>query len=371
MAEVRLENLVKEYRDGKRVVARAVKGIDLHVQDGEFMVLVGPSGCGKSTTLRMIAGLESITEGTLTIGDRVVNHLRPKDRGIAMVFQSYALYPHLNVFDNMSVSLKLAKTPKAEIQRRVDEAAAILGLETYLDRKPRQLSGGQRQRVAVGRAIVRQPDVFLFDEPLSNLDAKMRVQMRAEIIKLHQKLDTTMIYVTHDQTEAMTMGDRICVMRDGQILQVDRPMDLYRQPRNLFAAGFIGSPPMNFFHGTLLQEGASHRFREVGAEGFELDVSPIAPNEKRESVILGVRPEDIHEREGEEPHVIRAQVEMVEPMGAEAYLHLRTASSAFIARVQKFREYRVGEQIDVALDLEHARLFDQDSEWVLEAGSGG
>jgi len=367
MAEVRLEKLVKEYRDGKRVVARAVNGIDLHVRDGEFMVLVGPSGCGKSTTLRMIAGLEPITEGTLRIGDRVVNHLRPKDRGIAMVFQSYALYPHLNVFDNMSVSLKLARTPKAEIQRRVEEAAAILGLEPYLDRKPRQLSGGQRQRVAVGRAIVRQPDVFLFDEPLSNLDAKMRVQMRAEIIKLHQKLDTTMIYVTHDQTEAMTMGDRICVMRDGNILQVDRPMDLYRQPRNLFAAGFIGSPPMNFFPGSLRTETGACRFREEGEGGFELDVSGIGGSHgSHPAVMLGVRPEDIEESDGSEPHVIEAKVEMVEPMGAEAYLHLRTARSVFIARIQKFREFRVGEPVRMALHLEHARLFDRESERCLE-----
>jgi len=365
MADVILENLVKEYHDGKKIVARAVKGIDLHINDGEFMVLVGPSGCGKSTTLRMVAGLEEITSGTLRIGDRVMNDIRPKDRGIAMVFQSYALYPHLSVFDNMSVGLKLAKTPRDEIRRRVDEAAGILGLEDYLERKPRQLSGGQRQRVAVGRAIVRKPDVFLFDEPLSNLDAKMRVQMRAEIIKLHQSLDTTMIYVTHDQTEAMTMGDRICVMKDGEIMQVDRPMDLYRQPHNLFAAGFIGSPPMNFYHGELIKDGERTVFREDGENGFSLDVSEITQAGARDEAVLGVRPEDIHETHGAEPHSIGAKVDMMEPMGAEAYLHLKTSRHAFIARVSDFRDYQVNEEISVTLELKHARVFDPKTEAVL------
>ncbi|MGE9296031.1 MAG: ABC transporter ATP-binding protein, partial [Puniceicoccales bacterium] len=254
MATVTLSKLDKTYSSGKKDAFHAVKGIDLDIRDKEFMVLVGPSGCGKSTTLRMIAGLEDITGGTLKIGDTIMNDVEPKNRGIAMVFQNYALYPHMTVFDNMAFGLKLLKTPREEIKRRVDEAAEILGLTTMLERKPKALSGGQRQRVAVGRAIVRKPDVFLFDEPLSNLDAKMRVQMRTEISRLHARLDATMIYVTHDQVEAMTMGDRICVMKDGNIMQVDEPLNLYNKPQNLFVAGFIGSPPMNFFYGSCASE---------------------------------------------------------------------------------------------------------------------
>src|SRR6186713_1133723 len=250
MARVVLENLTKTYpAAGKQPAIPAVKGIDLEIRDGEFMVLVGPSGCGKSTTLRLIAGLEEITGGTISIDGKIVNHVLPKDRDIAMVFQNYALYPHMSVYDNMAFGLKLRKFPKAEIQARVREAAAMLGLEPYLDRKPKALSGGQRQRVAVGRAIVRKPKVFLFDEPLSNLDAKMRVSTRTEISKLHARLGATMIYVTHDQVEAMTMGDRICVMKDGVIMQVATPLELYNRPANLFVAGFIGSPPMNFLAG--------------------------------------------------------------------------------------------------------------------------
>ena len=266
MSSVTIDKLDKTYSPGKSDSFRAVKGIDLHIKDKEFMVLVGPSGCGKSTTLRMIAGLEEITGGTLKIGDRIVNDVAPKDRGIAMVFQNYALYPHMTVFDNMAFGLKLQKMPREEIKRRVDNAADILGLQTMLDRKPKALSGGQRQRVAVG-----QPEVFLFDEPLSNLDAKMRVQMRTEISKLHARLDATMIYVTHDQVEAMTMGDRICVMKDGNIMQVDGPLNLYNKPQNMFVAGFIGSPPMNFFVGNVSDQAGAKKFTEKPATGTGFD----------------------------------------------------------------------------------------------------
>ena len=261
MAKVVIENLVKTYPEKSGPGVRAVNGINLTVEDREFMVLVGPSGCGKSTTLRLIAGLEEITGGTIRIGDRVVNDVLPKDRDIAMVFQNYALYPHLSVYENLAFGLKLRNFPKAEIQGRVREAAALLGLEPYLDRKPKALSGGQRQRVAVGRAIVRKPQVFLFDEPLSNLDAKMRVSMRLELSRLRARLAATMIYVTHDQVEAMTMGDRICVMKDGDIIQVARPLDLYNQPETIFVAGFIGSPPMNLIRGTLERCGRADRLR--------------------------------------------------------------------------------------------------------------
>ena len=260
MSGVTLKYLKKTYNPGTKDAFYAVKGIDLEIRDKEFMVLVGPSGCGKSTTLRMIAGLEEASSGDLCIGDRIVNDVLPKNRGVAMVFQNYALYPHMTVADNMAFGLKLRKTPKAEIQQRVDEAADILGLTSMLNRKPKALSGGQRQRVALGRAIVRKPDVFLFDEPLSNLDAKMRVQMRAEISKLHARLNATMIYVTHDQTEAMTMGDRICVMRDGEIMQVDEPINIYQNPANMFTAGFIGLPQMNFLHGSVLEADGGYYF---------------------------------------------------------------------------------------------------------------
>src|SRR5580658_6767662 len=274
MAQVLLENLSKVFpeKGGPGVVA--VKRINLQIEDREFMVLVGPSGCGKSTTLRMIAGLEEITEGTVRIGGQVVNDVLPKDRDIAMVFQNYALYPHMTVYENMAFGLKLRKFSKADIDARVREAAAMLGLNAYLARKPKALSGGQRQRVALGRAIVRKPKVFLFDEPLSNLDAKMRVSMRRELSKLHVRLGATMIYVTHDQAEAMTMGDRICVMKDGRILQVDEPLGLYRRPQSLFVAGFIGTPPMNFFRGSLRREDGRMEFIEGDGrgEGWRLEL---------------------------------------------------------------------------------------------------
>ncbi len=299
MAQVILEQLVKSYPDKSGALVPVVRGIDLTIEDKEFMVLVGPSGCGKSTTLRMVAGLEDITSGTIRIDGRVVNQVPPKDRDIAMVFQNYALYPHLSVYENLAFGLKLRKFPRAEIDARVREAAGLLGLTDYLERKPKALSGGQRQRVAVGRAIVRKPKVFLFDEPLSNLDAKMRVAMRMELAKLRVRLQATMIYVTHDQVEAMTMGDRICVMKDGQILQVDRPLQLYHEPRSMFVAGFIGSPPMNFFRGAMIAEGTERIFVEDGpATGTERLVLKLsrAPGDRLRpgATVLGLRPEHIH-----------------------------------------------------------------------------
>ncbi len=371
MAEVILNNLVKEYRDTKRSSFRAVNGIDLEIRDREFMVLVGPSGCGKSTSLRMIAGLEDITGGTISIDGQVVNDIQPKDRNIAMVFQNYALYPHMSVFDNMAFGLKLLKYSRDEIKRRVDEAADILGLETMLDRKPKQLSGGQRQRVAVGRAIVRKPKVFLFDEPLSNLDAKMRVQMRTEIAKLHAKLDATMIYVTHDQVEAMTMGDRICVMKDGDIMQVDEPLRLYNQPKDIFTAGFIGSPPMNFFTGQLIVEGDRTYFLENNDSGCQAKIvlsKRLAERVKAygvRSIVLGVRPEDVTEfcdtESQESCPCIRGTVEVSEPMGAETYLYIDTGAHRFIARVHAERSFSYGEKVTVSLDLDKVHFFDPDS----------
>ena len=290
MAQVNLRNLVKKFSED--VVA--VNNVNLDIEDKEFVVLVGPSGCGKTTTLRMVAGLEDISEGEIYIGDRLVNDVPPKDRNIAMVFQNYALYPHMTVYKNMAFSLKLRRTPKDEIERRVKAAADILGIGELLDRKPKQLSGGQRQRVAVGRAIVRQPEVFLFDEPLSNLDAKLRVNMRAELIKLHERLDATMIYVTHDQVEAMTMGDRIVVMRNGFIQQVGPPMEVYNQPQNQFVAGFIGSPPMNFMEARLVPDNGG---LAIEIRGMRLPLPPhkakSAEAYTNKSVVFGIRPEDI------------------------------------------------------------------------------
>ena len=297
MAKVSVQNVYKIYPGDKGQDVTAVKDVSLEIADREFVVLVGPSGCGKSTTLRMIAGLEEISKGDIYIGDKRVNDVAPKDRDIAMVFQNYALYPHMSVYDNLAFGLKLRKFPKPEIKKRVVDAASILGIESLLDRKPKALSGGQRQRVAVGRAIVRQPKVFLFDEPLSNLDAKMRVQMRTEITKLHQRLQATMIYVTHDQVEAMTMGDRIVVMNEGVVQQNDAPLTLYNEPVNLFVAGFLGSPPMNFISGTLKQDGEKIRFSEI--EGGTIDVAfpaterPAAREFIGKEMILGIRPEDL------------------------------------------------------------------------------
>lgn len=379
MADVRFKDLVKVYPpSGKQPAFKAVRSINLDIRDREFMVLVGPSGCGKSTTLRMLAGLEEITEGECWIGDRLVNTVLPKDRDIAMVFQNYALYPHMSVYDNMAFGLKLQKKPKAEIQTRVQEAAEILGLGELLNRKPKALSGGQRQRVAVGRAIVRKPKVFLFDEPLSNLDAKMRVQMRTEISKLHAKLGATMIYVTHDQVEAMTMGDRICVMKDGEIMQVAEPLDLYNHPENMFVAGFIGSPPMNFLHGTILSSGGKTVFREKAPDGggceVELtgDLLQRAQNRIDKPTVLGIRPENIADAgvevqgPGADGPEIAARIDVSEPMGSETFLYLTTGHHNLVAKVRSTDRYDFGESIRIRLDLENAHFFDPETEKVLK-----
>lgn len=337
------------------------------------MVLVGPSGCGKSTTLRMLAGLEKITAGTIAIDGTVINDLIPKDRGIAMVFQNYALYPHMSVFNNMAFGLKLARMAKDEIQKRVNAAAAILGLESMLERKPKALSGGQRQRVAVGRAIVRQPKVFLFDEPLSNLDAKMRVQMRSEISKLHARLGTTMVYVTHDQVEAMTMGDRICVMKDGIIMQVADPLTLYRAPDNVFTAGFIGSPPMNLLYGRIEAGDGGLRFREDSGDQpitvpLKGPVSQLAEPYVGKKIVFGIRPENMHDSaHGELSVPVTAAVELAEPMGAETFIYLRAGKGSIIARVQNERAYTIGKNEQFFMNLEKAHLFDAETEAVIRA----
>jgi multiple sugar transport system ATP-binding protein len=369
MAKVVIENLVKIYPGEKSKDIKVVHGINLEIHDREFMVLVGPSGCGKSTTLRMIAGLEEISEGTISIDGRVVNNVLPKDRDIAMVFQNYALYPHMSVYDNMAFGLKLRKFPKAEIDQRVREASAMLGLDPYLDRKPKALSGGQRQRVAVGRAIVRKPKVFLFDEPLSNLDAKMRVVTRTEITKLHAKLGATMVYVTHDQVEAMTMGDRICVMKDGHIMQVAEPLALYNHPENMFVAGFIGSPPMNFFKGTVVKDGETLKFAEANQKGTPVVVtldsrlSAIAQAHVGKPLVFGIRPEDVQDTSGlvnpDPARTARVTVEVSEPMGAETYLYLTTGASPFIARVRPTDNFKTDQQIQVTFRMENAHLFDE------------
>jgi multiple sugar transport system ATP-binding protein len=375
MATVLIENLVKIYPDKTGPGNKVVHGISLEIRDREFMVLVGPSGCGKSTTLRMVAGLEEISGGTISIDGTVVNNVLPKDRDIAMVFQNYALYPHMSVYENMAFGLKLRKFPKAEIDARVREASAMLGLDAYLDRKPKALSGGQRQRVAVGRAIVRKPKVFLFDEPLSNLDAKMRVSTRTEISKLHARLDATMIYVTHDQVEAMTMGDRICVMKDGHIMQVATPLDLYNQPANMFVAGFIGSPPMNFFNGTLEAASGGLKFVETNPTGTPVVIMLDEKLSARgrafigKPVVFGIRPEDAQDsltvvNPGAD-RTIEVKVEVSEPMGAETYLYLTTGASNFIARVRPTDRFESGQKVKITLRLENAHLFDAETGQVL------
>ena len=362
MANVTLTDLTKVYA---RTVT-AVDRINLEIHDKEFLVFVGPSGCGKSTTLRMIAGLEDITSGEVRIADRVVNLIPPKNRDIAMVFQNYALYPHMSVYDNMAFGLKLRKLPKAEIHKSVQEAAETLGITDYLQRRPKELSGGQRQRVAVGRAIVRKPKVFLFDEPLSNLDAKMRVQMRTEIKRLHHKLETTMIYVTHDQVEAMTMGDRICVMKDGLIQQVADPLTIYEKPANLFVAGFIGTPPMNLFHGRLERTGKTFCFTD-GDINLALPASwnKVAEQQGDKPVVFGVRPENIGHKDAAaelSSPKLRARVEVVEPMGAETNLNLKTEHASLIATVDPHIRPKVDEIIELPIDLSMAHLFDAESE---------
>ncbi len=374
MAKVTLTNVYKIYPGEKGKDVTAVRDFNIEIVDREFVVFVGPSGCGKSTTLRMIAGLEEISSGDIVIGDKRVNDVPPKDRDIAMVFQNYALYPHMSVFENMAFGLKLRKFPKAEIQKRVTEAAAILGLEQLLDRKPKALSGGQRQRVAVGRAIVRQPKVFLFDEPLSNLDAKMRVQMRTEIIKLHQRLQATMIYVTHDQVEAMTMGTRIVVMdavmnpetglKEGVIQQIDAPLKLYNEPVNMFVAGFLGSPPMNFLRGTLRKDGGQIVFKEIqgGAVELKLGARPAAEAFVGKEVTLGVRPENcdlVPAGQAPSPSSFQAVVDIVEPMGAETYFYLQTGAHTVISRSHATVDQReAGHRLLFEMDADRVHLFD-------------
>ena len=368
MANVSVKNVYKIYPGEKGGDITAVSDVSLEIADREFVVLVGPSGCGKSTTLRMIAGLEEISKGDVFIGERRVNDVPPKDRDIAMVFQNYALYPHMSVYDNMAFGLKLRKFAKPEIKKRVQDAAAILGIEELLERKPKALSGGQRQRVAVGRAIVRQPKVFLFDEPLSNLDAKMRVQMRTEITKLHQRLQATMIYVTHDQVEAMTMGDRIVVMNQGVVQQNDAPLKLYNEPVNLFVAGFLGSPPMNFIHGTLRQERDVLVFRELEGGTIEARLPVRDGGAAAEFVgkplLLGIRPEDIevarlNNAEGNAPSRFPAIVDIVEPMGAETNLYLQTGAHTVVCRSHAAMDHReAGHRMQFEMNLKKAHLFD-------------
>jgi len=413
MAQVRLHNVYKIYPGN----IEAVHNISLGVDNKEFVVLVGPSGCGKSTTLRMIAGLEDVTKGEIWIDNKLVNDVPPKDRDIAMVFQNYALYPHMTVYENMSFALGLRKYPKSEIGARVKEAAEILGITKLLNRRPRELSGGQRQRVAVGRAIVRKPMVFLFDEPLSNLDAKMRVQMRTELNKLHIRLQSTMIYVTHDQTEAMTMGNRIVVMKDGLLQQVADPITLYDKPVNKFVAGFMGSPPMNFIKGTVIKKDSRFFFTENGFTPSEKaadfkpvrsllsngvnrqslplradgDFKPLSAQTVRErssltgvtvkivedmykkmnpyegkEVIFGIRPEDIYDKlftsQASPDSTVKAVVEIVEPMGAEAYLYIITGKSSLIARVGGHDRPEVHQDIDLVFDMSKAHFFNKDTE---------
>jgi multiple sugar transport system ATP-binding protein len=364
MASVVLKDLTKTF---KTVIA--VNKMNLEIKDKEFLVLVGPSGCGKTTALRMIAGLEEATGGEILIGERLVNDVSPKDRDIAMVFQNYALYPHMTVYDNMAFGLKLRKFPKEEIKRRVQESAKLLGLAELLERKPKQLSGGQRQRVALGRAIVREPKVFLMDEPLSNLDAKLRVQTRAELIKLHRRLGITTIYVTHDQVEAMTMGDRIVVMKDGLVQQVDSPMGLYTKPANMFVAGFIGTPSMNFVDATLVK--TDGRFA-VDAGSFKVMI-PANKNSKEwdkyvgKQIVFGVRPEDIFDKAipmvpATEENTIKAAVDVIEPMGAIVTAYITTGKHSLVATIDAETKMQEEREMEFVLDMEKTHVFDKDTE---------
>ena len=367
MASLSLRHIYKKYPGG----VTAVSDFNLEIKDKEFIVFVGPSGCGKSTTLRMIAGLEEITEGELFIGDTLVNDVAPKDRKIAMVFQNYALYPHMTVFENMAFGLKLNKTPKEEIKRRVEEAARVLDITHLLDRKPKALSGGQKQRVALGRAIVRNPMVFLLDEPLSNLDAKLRAAMRTELTKLHKRVETTFIYVTHDQVEAMTMATRIVVMKDGLIQQVDTPQKLYDEPCNIFVAGFIGTPQMNFINGVLNKKGDALYF---DFEGVSVKIPADRANAPEladyigQEVVLGIRPEGINddakvvEANAENETVVGVDVDVVELMGAEIYLYLNIGETNLISRVSARSTSRGGDKIKVAFDMSRVHIFDKDTE---------
>jgi multiple sugar transport system ATP-binding protein len=365
MASVRFDHVSKAY-DG----AFAVKDLSLEIADGELLVLVGPSGCGKTTSLRMLAGLEDVSEGQIYIGERQVDGLPPRERDVAMVFQSYALYPHMSVYDNLAFGLSLGKMPKREIEGRVRDVATTLGIEALLTRKPRQLSGGQRQRVALGRAIVRQPAVFLLDEPLSNLDAKLRVQTRAEISKLHQQLGATFVYVTHDQVEAMTMAQRIAVMRDGTLQQVGTPRELYDAPANMFVAGFIGSPEMNFVRMTVVDDGGQ---LALATDAFKLPLQSTATPQLRSyagrQIVLGIRPEDLHDAafrpSGIEAGVVEMTVEVSEMLGNEVFLHLRAGSDTLLARVDPRTSARPGSSVAIAVDLDNLYTFDPETEQTL------
>lgn len=358
MASVTYDHVTKKFGD-----FTALNDLDIQIEDKEFLVLVGPSGCGKTTALRCLAGLEEITLGKILIGDHIVNDVPPKDRDIAMVFQSYALYPHMTVFDNMAFGLKLRKVPKDEIRRRVEEAAQILGIEGLLKRKPRELSGGQRQRVAVGRAIVREPKVFLFDEPLSNLDAKLRVQTRAEISRLHQRLQTTFIYVTHDQVEAMTMATRIAVMNKGILQQLDTPQKLYDRPANLFVAGFIGSPAMNFFPARLRKDGGN-LFVDTGDFSVKIPEgrTPIFMPYAGKEVVFGIRPEDAHNPEFAPPGIhselVESKVDVTELMGNEIFLYLLSGKNNYVARVDPRTRFQIGDKVQLAFNMDNFHLFD-------------
>jgi len=364
MAGVRFSGAIKRF--GKATI---IKGLDLEIRDREFMVLVGPSGCGKSTALRMIAGLEEISDGKILIDEKVVNDLPPKDRDIAMVFQSYALYPHMTVRENLEFGLKIRKMPQADIDKLVNEAAQMLDIAHLLDRKPKELSGGQRQRVAVGRAIVRKPAVFLFDEPLSNLDAKLRVQMRAEISKLQQRLQTTTIYVTHDQVEAMTMGHRVAVLKDGNLMQVGTPLELYERPANVFVGGFLGTPPMNFIRATITAGGA-----KLTAAKYELPVPAslrsVTAGKDGRKVAVGVRPENLLSG-GKLPRgesvTLNAEAEITEPLGHEVIVHGRVGDDLLVAAVDPHHAPALGQRIDLVVELEALHLFDADTERRLEA----
>lgn len=360
MATVLLKNATKVYEGGNV----AVKNVTVEINDREFVVLVGPSGCGKSTVLRMIAGLEEITSGEILIDGKVVNNVPPKDRDIAMVFQNYALYPHMSVFENIAFGLKLRKYDQNEIKKRVEEAAVILNLQDYLNRKPRQLSGGQRQRVAVGRAIVRKPKVFLFDEPLSNLDAKLRVQMRTEISKLHKNLEATMIYVTHDQTEAMTMGDKIVILKDGEVQQVGAPLELYGKPLNKFVAGFIGSPAMNFIGGKIIKSDKIYFMPDKLNSNILLDTihtEKLHPYENKE-ILLGIRPEDITlTTERTQTESIAVKIEVVEPMGNETLIYFTLQDTQIIARVDPNQHFKIGMDYQLQINKNKLHFFNKDN----------
>ncbi len=369
MANLTFENVRKVYRSNHC----AVDGVSFSVNDGELLVLVGPSGSGKSTTLRMVAGLESVTSGSIRIDSKIVNNIPSKDRDVAMVFQNYALYPHMTVFNNMALGLKLRKYSNADIKHRVGQAAEILGITDILDRKPKQLSGGQQQRVAVGRAIVRKPKVFLFDEPFSNLDAKMRVQMRTELARLHRELNATMVYVTHDQTEAMTLGDRIVVMNEGIIQQIDEPVTLYKQPENLFVAGFIGSPAMNFIHGFFeVVDGTWQFISEKQDLHLRISMKPTI-SQPNHQVVLGFRPEDIkpvsNSQNNYDKGILDAEVVFIEYLGAESYVHAKIPSTIFMVRIAGTSNFRIGQRLQFELDLCQTHIFDANTDMLIARGS--